>query len=261
MAGDADERGSKERPLVIDAVGHQDTEEERAEANTKQQRASEVERWTLYFAQLSAWATFALVIVGAGGIIAAIWTLKVIKKQGDHMARQVTLMERQTNIIQQQTDLQTRAIDLQERQMVQWVKYNKWHSWFVLNEGHKTNAWPAAHLHIKLEIENTTAFPLTLPDSRISLTFGEFNKRRIEFRVDTILLPNTPQTVDFHGWPLSAEQVELFYVYGIPIQVEGDLSYIGVLGKLTPQVFCGQLNCLASGTTFEEETPQKPQQS
>ena len=77
----ADQRGTRQLPLVIDTEGHQRTEPEKNEATKKENRAREVERWTLYFAQLTAWATVVLVLVGIGGTVAAVCTILEIRKQ------------------------------------------------------------------------------------------------------------------------------------------------------------------------------------
>lgn len=85
----ADERGSKERPFIVDTEGHQQSDTERTQSDTKEQRAREVERWTLYFAQLGAWATAALVVIGLGGVVAAIVTLLAIKRQAELQERAI----------------------------------------------------------------------------------------------------------------------------------------------------------------------------
>jgi len=87
--GRTDERGSKDWPFVVDTEGHQQSDAERAQSDAKEQRARDVERWTLYFAQLSAWATVVLVLIGFGGVVAAIVTLLAIKRQADLQERSI----------------------------------------------------------------------------------------------------------------------------------------------------------------------------
>jgi hypothetical protein len=80
-----DNRGSKERPLVVDTKGHQDSPAEAAEAKAEQQYQRDIERRTLYLAGIASYATIALVVIGLGGVCAAIWTLLVIQRQTNHM--------------------------------------------------------------------------------------------------------------------------------------------------------------------------------
>lgn len=87
--GKTDGQGSKERPFVVDTKGHQNTDDEKAEAGEEKEHARYIERRTLFFAGLGSWATFALVIVGALGIIAATWTLISIKRQADLQERSI----------------------------------------------------------------------------------------------------------------------------------------------------------------------------
>jgi hypothetical protein len=85
-----EQSGSKERPLVVDTKGHQDTPAETAEANSEKEHVRYIEGRTLYFAKITAWANVALIVIGFGGVVAAIWTLRQIKRQAD--LTQATLM-------------------------------------------------------------------------------------------------------------------------------------------------------------------------
>jgi hypothetical protein len=87
--GKTDQRGTKKLPFIVDTEGHQQTETEKRQASEKEDRTREVVRWTLYFAQLAAWATVALVFIGLGGVGAAIWTLRQIKRQADLQERAI----------------------------------------------------------------------------------------------------------------------------------------------------------------------------
>jgi hypothetical protein len=83
-----DQIGTKTRPLVVDAGGHINTPEETANAQKEADRTREIERRTLdateraaRYSYWTAWATWALVVVGLGGIVAAYFTLREIQKQ------------------------------------------------------------------------------------------------------------------------------------------------------------------------------------
>jgi len=220
------ERGSKDRPLVVDPKGHQDTPAETAQAKTEKQHASDVERSTLFYTGLTAWATFALCIVGLGGIIAAIYTLRAIETQ---------------------SGIQSRSIELQERAMQQWVSYGNWRSEYRQSDGGRQL------LIIDLNVWNDTNFPLTLPEACIRFEMGGV-KARFEFRENNFLPPRHPYPV--HMWfTITNEQATRFMTGGIPIRIIGDLTHVGSLGKPQEQSFCGVLWCHKTLTRFEEETP------
>jgi hypothetical protein len=84
-----DPRGTKESPLVVDTLGHQQTPVEReeakkeaAEAKAEEQYHRYVDRWTLIWTGITAVATGVLVFVGIGAIRAALRTLGEMRNQG-----------------------------------------------------------------------------------------------------------------------------------------------------------------------------------
>src|ERR1700722_10921476 len=54
----ADQRGTKDLPLVVDAEGHHQTDDERAAADKERQHIREIESLTIWYAKLNAWSTF-----------------------------------------------------------------------------------------------------------------------------------------------------------------------------------------------------------
>jgi hypothetical protein len=84
-----DQRGTKESPLVVDTEGHQYTPAEAKEKSREKEDKHGVDAWTLRWAAITAGATVFLMIVGIGGVIAAIRTLRAIKQQAGLMETQI----------------------------------------------------------------------------------------------------------------------------------------------------------------------------
>jgi hypothetical protein len=84
-AAQESERGTPEVPFVVDTQGHIQTKAEAADAKAEKDHAAYIEGRTLCFTGISAIATVALVLVGLGGVFAAMWTLLAIKSQTNHM--------------------------------------------------------------------------------------------------------------------------------------------------------------------------------
>lgn len=83
------------RPLVVDAQCHKKSEKEAADDRAEKERVLETERRTLWAIEWTAYATLGLVVVGLCGTIAAVWTLRQIKRQADLIERQANTMEHQ----------------------------------------------------------------------------------------------------------------------------------------------------------------------
>ena len=88
------ESGTAEVPFVVDTQGHSQTPEEAEKAKDAGYHAAYVEGRTLLLASIAAYATVALVFIGFGGVIAAVWTLKAIEGQGKQADRHLVLVER-----------------------------------------------------------------------------------------------------------------------------------------------------------------------
>ncbi len=96
-----------------------------------------------------------------------------------------------------QAELQRLSIDLQERQMRQWVEYGKWWTGLELTNGilQDGNATTTHIFGVKLEVNNPTHFPITLPHASITFSIPEGPVGTFVFRRDCILLPNSPLEV------------------------------------------------------------------
>lgn len=98
----SDPRGTQQNPFVVQLQTKEQTGVERDEGKKQATKAEaderyhrSIDRWTLIWVGLTAIATVFLVLVGIGGIGAAIRTLRAIEEQGRQMERQAALMEGQ----------------------------------------------------------------------------------------------------------------------------------------------------------------------
>src|SRR6185503_1462338 len=147
--------GTPMRPLVVDIEDHVKTPIEAANAENEAKRASEITRRTLdayegsaQYAYWTAWGTWVLVLVGSGGIIAAVETLHKIGSQTE-------LMERQTKVMEGQ-------IALAEAPFRQWLELRDWDAGLRLpafGEGRKFG--------VRVNLVNTTSYPITLDEGEI----------------------------------------------------------------------------------------------
>jgi hypothetical protein len=85
----AAQRGTNESPLVIDTEGHRDTPAETEEKTKEKENKNSVDAWTLRWVGITAGSTVVLMLVGIGGVIAAIRTLRAIEKQAGLMETQI----------------------------------------------------------------------------------------------------------------------------------------------------------------------------
>ena len=87
--------GTQTRPLIVDNQGHKKSKQEAADDRAEKEHMLETERRTLRAVEWTAYAALGLVLVGACGTIAAVWTLRQIKRQADLIERQANTMEQQ----------------------------------------------------------------------------------------------------------------------------------------------------------------------
>jgi hypothetical protein len=94
-------RGTKDDPFIVDTFGHQETPAERkkadeqaAEAKAQEQYHRDIDRRTLIWNCTTALATVVLVLVGIGGVFAALRTLWAVEAQGVLLAREFELSHR-----------------------------------------------------------------------------------------------------------------------------------------------------------------------
>lgn len=172
-----------------------------------------------------------LLLVGGFGVWAALRTLNAIRRQ----------------------------IDLQERTMQQWVDLADWRSRLAPipsgkygPDGNSINI--GGRLTVQVDVVNPTNFPVTLPGSEIRFTVGPDHYGTFYFRDDCRLTPKNKQTASL-TFNVNEFQSEQFLKGELWIRVDGNLSYVGVLGKIEPHRFGGTLRCSnARGTEFAEET-------
>lgn len=152
------QRGTKDSPLFIDAEGHQQTPAEAKEKAREKEVKDKIDTRTLISAEITAGATVVLMLVGIGGVIAAIRTLRAIEKQ-------VNVMESQT--------------ELTQAQFYQCVYINNWRI---------EKPWPTV-LRVMVDLINPTGFPITLADG-----YMQFKQDGPECRIAerTFLPPNIP---------------------------------------------------------------------
>lgn len=89
-------RGTDQNPFVVDTQGHKQTDIERDEANkqaakteTGEQYHRYIDRWALIWNGTAAVATAVLVLIGIGGVCAALKTLRAINRQADLQERTI----------------------------------------------------------------------------------------------------------------------------------------------------------------------------
>lgn len=77
----ADQRGTQNVPLIVDIEGHKKSAGEAAEAKRKNDENEYRNRWTFRLTILTTLFTGALILVGIGGVLAALRTLVAIENQ------------------------------------------------------------------------------------------------------------------------------------------------------------------------------------
>ena len=80
-----DQRGTKEHPFVIDTEGHRKSEDETAKDKREDDYKRFIDRRTLNLAEINAILTGILMIAGVVGVILALITLNIIRRQTSHM--------------------------------------------------------------------------------------------------------------------------------------------------------------------------------
>jgi hypothetical protein len=151
------ERGTAEVPFVVDTEGHKQTPEDAEKTEATRDHAAYVEGRTLLFAGISAYAATALVFIGLGGVIAAIWTLRQIKRQAD----------------------------LTQAQFDQWVELENWRT-----------KKPTDRFTVQVDLVNNTAFPVTISDGYLTVTSDAWKTSETHYFGKLFLTPNKPHLID-----------------------------------------------------------------
>jgi hypothetical protein len=207
----ADKRGTKDSPFVIDTKGHHTTKEEAAEEEREKYDVKLIERWTLGTALSVAAFTGLLVIIGAFGVYAANRTLRAIERQAT----------------------------LQAASMAQWVTPGNWRVEVLQTQG-PLSGYPKM-LGITFDISNESNFPLTL--SGVFGFCGALPGAPTNVILPTLVNPKKPHTSFVHVYPTEKQSSE--YVEGVlRIAVDGTYTHVGVTGERGPNMhIIGNLVC------------------
>jgi hypothetical protein len=168
-----------------------------------------------------------LTIVGIGGVIVAVCTLKKI--------------ERQTKATED-------SIRLQEIAYYQWVELANWRSDFMPQTGERT-------YRVRVDLANPTDFPVTINEA--SITFGEGNTFTYSPGDNLFLTPDIPHIVEVFI-VLTQDQLGRWARNLLILKVSGKITYTGVLKKRQTQSIRGSLLCGISVMKFESEFPMGP---
>jgi hypothetical protein len=225
--GTAEPRGTNEYPFVVDTQGHKQTDIERDEANKQAAKAEvdeqyhrDVDRGTIKWSAITAIATAALILVGIGGIAAAIRTLRAIEDQGKQMAAQVALMRVPYK---------------------QWIKVSDW----VSGPTHSGD-W----FFIKVNISNPTAYPVWINKGSISVIRDDGITSRLLGK-PVYVMPDTSHLFDVH-MEFSEDELGMFETSGLMLELRGDFTHTGVLGEDSAETYpiVGTLMCQPGRTEF-----------
>jgi hypothetical protein len=173
------------------------------------------------YERIAFWANLALVAVGIGGIVVAVCTMKKI--------------ERQTKAAQD-------SITLQETAFSQWVELMDWSSEI---------SGDARNLTVRVDLVNSTNFPLTLRSVCITL---QLETEAHLICKDRVLPPNEPVRMSV-AIALTELQIATFRGDGIGIFVKGGIEFTSILKRSAAQNFQGLLLCDTKGTVFEYTIP------
>ncbi len=104
------QRGTENRPLIVDIKEHPKSETEAAEDKRINDAKDYRDRWTFHLAAIGTVISGLLLIIGVGGVCAAVRTLRAIESQA-------TLMERQAKTMEDQTEELKKTVTSTERQL------------------------------------------------------------------------------------------------------------------------------------------------
>lgn len=201
-----DQRGTKDSPFVVDTEGHKDTPAETAAKQREKDKEDHIANRTLRSAEITAGATVVLMFAGIGGVIAAVRTLRAIKRQAD----------------------------LMQAQFDQWVELENWRT--KKPELDKFIVW--------VDLVNHTAYPITLDDGYLTISDNAGTPSRTYYLgKKTFLSPNQPHPIDFNlGKGMLPEQ--LASLSSASFKVKGTFSHRHrITKKEIKQPLEGMLQC------------------
>jgi hypothetical protein len=219
----ADQRGIKVSPLVVDIEGHKDTAPEAAAKQHEKDKRDSIDTWTLRSAEITAGATFVLMLAGIGGVIAAVKTLRAISAQG-------AFLELQTKIL--------------KAQFYQCLYLDNWEV-----KKPKPEALRPQTLRVRVNLMNPSEFPITLEKGSIHLENAYNAICHVALR--TFLPPKASHTIEFIVG-ISEEQ-ERYFDEGNTLRfpVKGSFSHVDRIdAREIIQLIEGVLSCGHWGTHF-----------
>lgn len=215
----AEERGTQKVPFFVEIKEHPKSVAEATEDKRKSDEKDRNDSWTLRFTGLTALLTFALVLVGAGAVCAAIRTLRGIDDQGRRMKEQAELMARQADLMQAQFD--------------QWVDLENWK---VNKEPDKLAVW--------VDLVNHTGYPITLEEGYLMITEnGGERYIRVRLGERSFLSPNQPYPIELDLGTIMHPE-ELMSLPSASFKIKGIFSHSHrITKKEVSQPFEGLLWC------------------
>lgn len=203
-----------------------------------------------YFARLFApenLPNIALFVVGVGGIIVAVCTLKIIQRQTEHIARQARSMRYQTTILRESAaatrkaaEATEKSVSLQEIMQQQWIQIDGWR-----REGGGSREENPPRFKIVMDITNPTSVPLIIKVIRMSI-----RGRTLTRGVGNKLAPGNAIEMDF-PITLDGDQMAPYAAHRLVLGVTGFVTYEDAFGKEQTQSFnqwclCGPNNYFSS---------------
>ena len=203
---------------MVDVEGHQKTAAEAAEDKRKNDEQELIDGRTFDLAIANTVFTGILMLVGIGGICAALLTLGAIQRQADLMGRQIKLTE---------------------ASMKQWIEFGEWKSEWVSD---------SEELAISFQVFNPTNFLLTAELGKMTVKNPAIGILFI-YRAAP-LAPNRPLSVKF-SIPLTPANMQALQGGTIGFSVDGVIVFMSALDVRITQSFSGIITCNRQETKFE----------
>lgn len=223
----SDQRGTKNAPLVVDTEGHQYSPAETAERKRKNNEKELIERRSQNLTIANTIFTGILMIVGIGGVTAALLTLNAIKNQGSSMKAQNKMMLAQFD---------------------QWVYLNNWRV---------DNPW-SDRIRVQVDLINPTSFPMTISSGY--MTFDD-NQAKTTHCIgnNTFLPPNIPNIICI-TIGITPDQAHRFANGSLNFLVSGQFTHYPRIGEnAIVQPFRGFFYCGMGTSEFDWEVHMNPE--
>jgi hypothetical protein len=170
-----------------------------------------------YFCRLFSAAslpTVLLVLVGIGGIWAALRTLNTIERQAD-------ITERQTKATED-------SVNLQETLNQQWLDISGWR-----REGDSSRELNPPVFTIAADISNPTNAPLTVK----SVTIRIIGDESMKYEVGNTLAPNGEPIKITYSYTVKPHELKAYETYALALPIDGFVDYVDCFKKAQRQDF------------------------